>query len=85
MDTSTRIILVFGGAIILVLIIAFWLNYRKNSALKTLWTDYQNALSGSDRRIALNAGRSYYSRLRGGGILTIYDEQAIANDLSTMK
>jgi hypothetical protein len=85
MDVSTRIIIVFGGGIILILAVAIWLNTRKNTALKRLWSGYQKALSGSDKRLALNAGRNYYSRLRGGGILTIYDEQAISNDLSTMK
>jgi len=40
---------------------------------------YDNRLRDS----ALQAGRKYYSSLRGG-ILTIYDEQAIANDLSSI-
>jgi hypothetical protein len=33
------------------------------------------------RETALNAGRKYYATIRGG-ILSIYDEQALANDLS---
>ena len=35
------------------------------------------------RDLALQAGRKYYASLRGG-ILTIYDEQAIANDLASI-
>ena len=40
---------------------------------------YDNRLRDS----ALQAGRKYYASLRGG-ILTIYDEQAIANDLASI-
>ncbi len=40
---------------------------------------YDNRL----RDLALQAGRKYYASLRGG-ILTIYDEQAIANDLASI-
>ena len=50
------------------------------SAKERLMEDpYDNRLRDS----ALQAGRKYYSSLRGG-ILTIYDEQAIANDLSSI-
>ena len=48
-----------------------------------LWTAYQAALRSGDKGAALRAGRTYYSKLRGGN-LTIYDEQALTNDLSTM-
>lgn len=40
---------------------------------------YDNRL----RDLALQAGRKYYASLRGG-TLTIYDEQAIANDLASI-
>lgn len=46
---------------------------------------YEEALSKTDKADALKKGRDYYSALRGDGSLTIYDEQAIANDLKTMK
>lgn len=45
---------------------------------------YIAALSGSNRKTALLAGRSYYSAARKNKSLTIFDEMAIANDLSTM-
>ena len=46
--------------------------------------NYKNAIKSGDKSDALIKGRFYYSLLRGGK-LSIYDEQAIANDLSTMK
>lgn len=45
---------------------------------------YLQSLNGTDKAEALRLGRLYYSTLRKGS-LTIYDEQAIANDLSAMK
>jgi hypothetical protein len=50
---------------------------------KELWNAYQQAIASGNKRNALDAGRAYYSKLRGGK-LTIYDEQALTNDLSTM-
>ena len=44
---------------------------------------YRIALEGSDKGYALELAREYYAFKRGGS-LTIYDEQAIANDISTM-
>ena len=46
--------------------------------------EYEASLKGTDKEKALKAGRAYYSALRSGS-LTIYDEQAIANDLHSMK
>lgn len=54
---------------------------RKLEALKQT---YHEALKGNDKRLALETGRAYYSALRKGKTLTMYDEQAITNDLSTM-
>lgn len=53
--------------------------------LKTLKAKYDESLLGSDKRAALTAGRAYYAFLREGKTLTVYDEQAIANDLCTMR
>ncbi len=49
-----------------------------------LYDTYQAAIQSGDKAEALKAGRAYHSYLRNGE-LTLYDEQAIANDLSTMK
>lgn len=72
------LIILFVGATIF----KFWM---KNKLL----TEYQAAIASGDKARALQAGRAYYSYLRGGafggGKLTIYDEQAITNDLNTMK
>jgi hypothetical protein len=65
---------------------------EKNEALRLrqerdekLESEYKAALRGSDRAKALELGRIYYGNKREGGALTIYDEQALTNDLSTMK
>lgn len=52
--------------------------------LEFLKKAYDIALKKGDKANALKAGREYYSALRNG-LLTVYDEQAIANDLATMK
>lgn len=57
----------------------------KSDELKKLKEKYDSDLSGPNKREALNSGRAYYGHLRKGKGLTIYDEQAIANDISTMK
>ncbi len=47
--------------------------------------EYFNALEGTDKALALKLGREYYGLLRKDGRVTTYDEQAITNDLSSMK
>jgi hypothetical protein len=69
-----------GIVIVLVIVGAF----SSGSEEKKLKQAYDNALNGSDKKAALNAGRAYYSKLRKGK-LTMYDEQALTNDISTMK
>lgn len=77
---STFIIIVVIG-----IGIAIWVNVAKSNRLKQLKENYDDALRGTDKRVALETGRAYYSALREDGKLTIYDEQAITNDLSAMK
>lgn len=72
---------IFIVIIILVLTIIYFTNHNKR--LAALEQQYHQALKGKDKGAALTAGRAYYSTLRNKK-LTIYDEQAIANDLSTM-
>lgn len=57
---------------------------KQKEKLRLLKEEYDNALRGNDKKRALDAGRAYYSSLRGQGKLTIYDEQAITNDLAAM-
>ncbi|WP_372755269.1 SHOCT domain-containing protein [Labilibaculum sp.] len=49
-----------------------------------LTKEYRQALDGSDRQKALAAGREYYKFFRPDRKLTIYDEQAIDNDMKMM-
>jgi hypothetical protein len=46
--------------------------------------DYVDALARKDKSAALMHGRAFYASMRNDGRLTHQDEQAIANDLSTM-
>lgn len=73
--------------IILILVIAIILlivNLKKEiKQLPQLKQNYEEALRGVNKRAALNAGRAYYSALRGGKI-SIYDETAMGNDLAAM-
>lgn len=50
-----------------------------------LLSEYKEALAGSNKQNALQRGRAYYAYVRDNGQLTIYDEQALANDLAAMK
>jgi hypothetical protein len=77
--------IIFFLAVFIFIIWAIIHNSNKNDARRAkLKLDYQNALKGDDKKRALIAGRNYYGDLRNGK-LTIYDEQAITNDLASMK
>ena len=52
--------------------------------IKTIKEAYENALKNKNKSLVLKLGREYYSSLRADGNLTIYDEQAIQNDLLSM-
>ena len=52
---------------------------------KKLKDAYDKALRERNKKAALDAGRAYYLSIRKGTSLTIYDEQAIANDLNAME
>jgi len=53
---------------------------QKRNELKE---QYETALQSGDKKVALAKGRDYFSFLRNGQ-LTIYDEQALTNDLTAM-
>lgn len=71
-------------AIILFILIAVLVASGKSKRLAGLKQQYGKALQGSNRKAAPDAGRAYYAALRNDKALTVYDEQAIANDLNTM-
>lgn len=74
------------GFLLLAVIVAIVLYRRKvkNDNIAALKAKYAHALKGHDKGAALAAGRAYYATLRKDRKLTIYDEQAINNDISTM-
>lgn len=76
--------IVFALIFFAILLVAIMNGRSESRKLALLKTRYDQALKGTNRREALQAGRNYYSALRKGKTLTIYDEQAITNDLSTM-
>lgn len=55
-------------------------NSNKEKSQK-LYTAYHQALASKNKAAALEAGRAYYPFKRNG-TLSVYDEQAIANDLT---
>ena len=71
--------------IIVIIIIAVVINVSNSNKRESLKSEYENALEGTDKTNALEAGRAYYRFLRKDKKLTIYDEQAITNDLNTME
>ncbi len=79
MDSSV----IIGLLIVIILILLYRLAQFGNNKIKAeLKEQYELALKSGDKRKALEAGRKYYAKLRGGK-LTIQDEQAIANDMKT--
>ncbi|WP_157977171.1 hypothetical protein [Taibaiella helva] len=79
----------FYGFLILFALVAGFIYAISNIGKKTkriaaLKLHYEQLLKSGDKPAALVAGRAYYSALRDGKMLTMYDEQAITNDLSTM-
>lgn len=57
--------------------------YERELHLDELRRKFEVALNGSDKSEALKSGRAYYAAKRRRN-LTIYDEQALANDIATM-
>jgi hypothetical protein len=80
-NSSMEILL---GLAVVVGIIYYFVNASNTEERKKLWTAYHLAIKSGDKRAALIAGRAYYAKKRGGKP-TSYDEQSIANDLSTME
>lgn len=80
----TIIITVSVVLAVLVLIWAFSDNSNEKE-LERLAKEYEAALSDVNKKEALRAGRLYHAFARKNKTLTLFDEMAIANDLSTMR
>lgn len=80
----TTIITVF--VVLIAVFVLIWAtgNNSNEKEIERLKLEYESALSGTHKKVALKAGRLYYAIARKNKALTIFDEMAIANDLSTM-
>ncbi|MDP1843349.1 MAG: hypothetical protein Q8K64_08010 [Sediminibacterium sp.] len=75
---------IFIFILIIIIGLGVYLGLNQRKKIRELKKEYDQSLRGKDKKRALDAGRAYYSAIRGFGKLTIYDEQAITNDLSSM-
>lgn len=83
-----------GALIILVAMIALALWYfiavgKSRTRAKLAYDSAKTALRQNPndsflREAVLECGRKYYGSLRDGGVPTIYDESAIANDMNAI-
>lgn len=89
LDGGDKVPTVIVGLIMtvgMVFLYFYLISQEKNEErLERIQTRYYDALQGSDKSEALRLGRIYYGSLRDDGNVTIYDEQAINNDLNSMK
>ncbi|MBK7885175.1 MAG: hypothetical protein IPJ81_16330 [Chitinophagaceae bacterium] len=87
MDRQIRLY-IFVAVLVIIAIIIIYYFFRASKSHTTkvskLKEDYQLALRDNNKQLALKLGREYYSALRNG-TLTLYDEQAIANDLASIQ
>jgi hypothetical protein len=86
MERETRVALFFAALALLLLLVIIW--YERSARAKRiviarLKQRYEQAIRDGDKKLSLQLGREYYGMLRGGS-LSIYDEQSISNDLSTI-
>ena len=73
-------VLIFIAIVCIICYQAFVLRPKKIAIFKE---KYDEALRSGDKRKALEQGRLYYKSMRGK--LSIYDEQAISNDIASMQ
>ena len=75
----------FWFLVFLIVIVGIFLAGAKSKANAENKRLFHEALQGDDKAKALALGRKYYSGIRSDGKLTVYDEQALTNDLATMQ
>lgn len=79
--------MVFFALIFFVAVCVLNLKDKKNKSaivLSDMKKKYEDSLTQGNKAEALKLGRAYYSSKKGGGELSITEEQALSNDLSTM-
>jgi hypothetical protein len=76
-------LLIAVGCIVIFAAVAILIQRGRKLIAKDKEAKYKQLLKSGNKELALKAARDYYSYLRGGR-LSLYDEQAIANDLATM-
>ncbi|GEM_PF-4517594 len=57
--------MIFAVLLIIVVLSVLYAIWRKNKHVRLLMEEYERALQGSDKKLALIAGRKYYQALRG--------------------
>jgi hypothetical protein len=84
MDSLTAFLVTLVLSFVGIVVVAACEDSEAADETERLRIAYEEALAGTDKADALEKGRDYYRAQRGDGSLTLYDEQAIANDLETM-
>ena len=86
MDQQTGPYALITVVVVILIFIVWWYvsaARKDQKAIAQRKQAYDRAVQDGNKRLALQTGREYYTALRGGK-LTMFDELAIANDLSTI-
>ncbi len=77
--------MIFAILLVVVLLSVLYFMSRNNRKIRCLKEDYESALKGSNRELAMEKGREYYSALRRYNQLTALDELEMSKDIESMK
>jgi RNA polymerase-interacting CarD/CdnL/TRCF family regulator len=86
MEHEQRLYLFFAVMVLIAAVVIYFIRRNqkvRKTEIATLKQVYDAALRSGDKAKALELGRKYYS-VKRGGVLSIYDEQALTNDLAAM-
>jgi secreted Zn-dependent insulinase-like peptidase len=82
MGLTEKILVLAVGLLIIIFVAVGVIN--RNDTLKQLKDKYDEALRGTDKDAAWEAGIAYYKSLRGNNELTVDDELEIFKDISSV-
>ena len=82
MGLTEKILVLAAGLLIIIFVAVGVIN--RTDTIKQLKDKYDEALRGTDKDEAWEAGAAYYKCLRGNNELTVEDELAIFNDISSV-